>query len=119
MSSTLLPMIMEVMLVQWSKAFFPMLVTLLGMVMEVRLEHPEKAYSSTLITLLGIIIDVMLVQLEKALFPIVDTVLGMVVFLQPTNNVLVFVKIIALQVLRESYMGFPSSISIILKFSQP
>ena len=56
-------------------------VTELPMVTEVSPEQPSKAYS-----------------------PIEETELPMVVFLQPTINLFVDVSIIALQLLRESYV---------------
>ena len=66
---------------QPSKAPEPMEVTELPMVTEVSPEQPSKAYS-----------------------PIEETELPMVVFLQPTINLFVDVSIIALQLLRESYV---------------
>jgi hypothetical protein len=43
------------------------------------------------------------------------TLLGIVVFLHPTINVLDDVSIIALQLLRESYLAFPSSTTIVVR----
>ena len=86
-----------------------MLVTLLGIVMEIRPEQWEKTFSPIDVTLLGIVMEVRPEQWEKALFPIDVTLLGIVVFLHPAINVLDDVSIIALQLLRESYLVFPSS----------
>ena len=72
-----------------------MLVTLLGIVTEVKAEQPMKAYPSILVTLLGII-----------------------VVLHPKCSVFVAVSIIALQLFRESYTGFPSSTTIEVKREQ-
>ena len=56
---------------------------------------------------------------EKAPFPIDVTLLGIVVFLHPIINVLDDVSIIALQLLRESYLAFPSSTTMDIKPPQP
>ena len=60
-------------------------------------------------TLLGISIDVRLEHPENAKLPMFVTLLGIVVFLQPNNIVLRAVSIMALQLLRESYLGLPPS----------
>ena len=44
-------------------------------------------------------------QPPKALLPMKVTELGMVVFLQPTTKLFIDVSIIALQLLRESYVS--------------
>ena len=47
------------------------------------------------------------------------TLLGMVVFMQPEINVFEDVSIIALQLLRESYIVFPLSTFTDVKLEQP
>ena len=79
-----------------AKAKAPILVTLLGIVMEVRPEQPEKALSPMLVTLFGI-----------------------EVFLHPAINVLDDDSIMALQLLRESYLVFPSSTTMDVRPVQP
>ena len=79
-----------------------MLVTLLGMVIEVRLLHPQNADSPMLVTLLGMVIEVRLLHHQNADSPLLVTLLGMVVVAQPAISVLLFVSMIALQLLRES-----------------
>ena len=61
-----------------------------------------------LTTLLGIVMLVRPVQQSKALFSILVTPLGIIEFLQPKSNVFVAVKIIALQLSRESKYVFSS-----------
>ena len=46
------------------------------------------------------------------------TEFGITVFIHPTINVFVFVSIIALQLPRESYFGFPESTSIVVRPEQ-
>jgi hypothetical protein len=55
----------------------------------------------------------------KALLPMLFTVLGIVVFLHPTINVLDDDSIIALQLLRESNLAFPSLTTIVDRLLQP
>ena len=47
------------------------------------------------------------------------TELGMVVFLQPAINVLVAVSIMALQLLRESYLGLSLAAEMVARLEQP
>ena len=63
--------------------------------------------------------EVRLVHSEKAWFSMVVTELGITVFLHPTINLFVFVSMIALQLLRESYIGFPFSTLMEVKPLQP
>ena len=56
---------------------------------------------------------------EKAFVPIEVTLLGMVLVMPPTINELVSVSMIALQLSRESYFGFPDSTSILLMLGHP
>jgi EamA domain-containing membrane protein RarD len=56
------------------------------------------------VTELGMVTEVSLEQSSKACSPMEVTELGMVVFLQPTIKLFVDVSIIALQLLRESYV---------------
>ena len=58
------------------------------------------------VTLLGIVMLVRFVQPENAPSPMVVTLLGIIEFLQPKSNVFVAVKIIALQLSRESKYVF-------------
>ena len=62
----------------------------------------------------------MLVRPEplNASSPMDVTLLGMVVFLQPAISVLSEVRIIALQLSRESYSVLPSSTTIDVRFKQ-
>ena len=65
-----------------------------------------------LVTLLGIVMEVRLIQCRKVEYPMLVTLFGMSVFLQPVIRVFVFVSIIALQLLRESYVLFSTSTRI-------
>ena len=47
------------------------------------------------------------------------TVFGIIVLLQPTNNVLLLVSIMALQLLRESYLVFPLLTIIVSRLLHP
>ena len=87
--------------------------------MEIRPLQPENALFSMLVTLLGIVMEVRPVQPEKAKLPIEVMVLGIVEFLHPFIRVLVSVSMIALQLLRESYLGLPASIFIEARLVQP
>ena len=71
------------------------------------------------VTLSGIIIDARLLQLLKACSPILVTLGGIIVFAHPAINLLVFVSIMALQLLRESYSGFLSATIMDIRASQP
>ena len=73
-------------------------------VTEVNPEQPEKAELEILVTFSPIVTEVSPEQSAKARSPIEVTELGMVVFLQPTIKLFVDVSIIALQLLRESYV---------------
>ena len=75
-------------------------------VTEVRPEQPEKACVPMEVTELGMVTAVSPEQPSKAYSPMEVTELGMVVFLQPTIKLFVDVSIIALQLLRESYVPF-------------
>ena len=66
-------------------------------------------------TPLGMSIDVM-GHPSNAEFPITDTVLGIMVFLQPNISLSVAVSIMALQLFRESHIGFPAATEIVCKF---
>ena len=73
-----------------------MLVTPSGMLIEVKLEQPPNAWSA-----------------------ILQMSLGITVFTQPAIRVFVAVSIIALQSLRESYLGLFLSTVIEVKLEQP
>ena len=96
-----------------------MLVTLLGIVNDVRPVQPSNAELPMLVTLLGISMDVRLLQSSNAPSPMLVTLLGIVVFLQPVIKEFDTFSIIALQLFRESYLGFLSSTFIELNPLQP
>ena len=104
---TLFGMVTEVRQLQPEKAEFPMLVTLDGILIEVRPEQPQNAMCPMFVTPSGMVIEDRMEQPSKALFPMLITPEGMTVLLQPFISVLVLVSIIALQLLRESYVVFP------------
>jgi len=97
-------MVTEVSPEQPRKADSPMEVTELGMVTEVSPEQSRKAAPPIEVTELGMVTEVSPEQLAKARSPMEVTELGMIVLLQPTINLFVDVSIIALQLLRESYV---------------
>ena len=57
----------------------------------------------------GISIDCSVLHTPNAPLPISITVLGIIVFWHPISSLLVAVSMIALQLLRLSYIGFPDS----------
>ncbi len=114
---TLLGMVTEVK-EQPKKAKYPMFFTLSGMLTEVKFKQSRNAYSFMLFTLLGISIEVKFMQPEKEYPPMIVTLLGMVVFLQPDISVLDEVSIMALQLLRESYLGLFTSTFIVVRLEQ-
>ena len=61
------------------------------------------------VTLLGIVADVSPLQPPKAFSPMHVTSLGMTVLLHPLINLFFADSIMALQLLRESYLGLASS----------
>ena len=115
---TLSGIVMEVRRRQYANANSPILVTLLGITIEVSPLQEAKAQIPMLVTLLGITIEVSPLQYAKALPSILVTVLGIVVFLHPTFKAFDDVIIIALQLLRESYIVFPSSTTIAVRLLQ-
>ena len=58
-------------------------------------------------------------QPENANAPMFVTLLGIIVFLQPHKSLFVFVSTMALQLLRESYIGLPLSTTIEVSSKQP
>ena len=62
-----------------------------------------------LVTLLGMVMEVRLLQTAKASDPIFVTLDGIMVFLHPATNVFEAVSIMALQLLRESYLLLAAS----------
>ena len=72
-----------------------------------------------LVTLSGIFIDVRPEQSEKAEEPMLVTLSGMTVFLHPATRVFVAVHIIALQLLRLSYIGLSDATMMDVKPEQP
>ena len=119
MALTLSGMTIEVRLEQPEKAPPPMLVTLEGILMEVRLEQPLKALFPMLVTLEGILMEVRLERPLKAYSPMAVTPEGMTVFLQAAISLPVPDSIIALQLLRESYVVFPLTTVIEVNEEQP
>ena len=71
------------------------------------------------VTELGMVTLVRAELFSNADAPIEVTELGIIVFLQPQTSVFVAVSIIALQLLRESYFGFPLSIFRLVNPMQP
>ena len=110
---------MEVKLLQSSKQYPPKLVTELGMVMEVKLLQPSKQYHPKLVTELGMVMEVKLLQPLKHPSPKRVMELGILLFLHPTTNSLVEVRIIALQFSLESYTVLAASTSIRSRLLQP
>ena len=104
MEVTELGMVTEVSPEQSAKAPSPIDVTELGMATEVSPEQPEKVHEPMEVTELGMVTEVSPEQSAKAPSPMEVTELGMIVLLQPTINLFVDVSIIALQLLRESYV---------------
>ena len=86
---------------------------------EVKLEQSLNASYPMYVTLEGIVIEVRPEQPKNAKSPILVTLEGMIVFLQPAISVLDLVSIIALQLSRESYLGFLSSTIILVRLRQP
>ena len=87
-------------------------VTPSGILTDVSPEQPSKAWSPMLVTLSGILTDVSSLQKLNAEFPMLVTPSGMVVLLHPFKSVLDDVSIIALQLFRESYLGFAEETEI-------
>ena len=79
------------------------------MIISVKPWQFQKASSPIVRTLLGIVIDDVKKRWEKAASPIEVTVLGIIVLIPPAINSFVLVFMMALQLSRESYSGFPSS----------
>ena len=77
-----------------------------------------NASSPIEVTELGISMLVNPVQPENAPSPIAVIELGKIVLSQPKNKVLEAVSIIALQLLRESYLGFPLSTTMLVSTGQ-
>lgn len=114
--------VIEVKLVQFLKgllkALSPMRITPLPIITDVRFEQVTNALFPMLVTLLGIIIEVKPIQFANALFPMLVTLLGMLVSLQPRIKLFPDFVMIALQLLRESYMVFPEATVIVDKLLQ-
>ena len=71
------------------------------------------------VTLLGMVTDFRPEQLLNAWDPMLVTLLGIIVFLHPIINSLLEVSIIALQLLRESYLLLPFSTTKEVRSEQP
>ena len=71
-----------------------------------------------LVTEFGMVTLVRPEQPQNAELPMLVTEFGITVFIHPEINVFVFVSIIALQLSRESYFGFPESTSIVVRLEQ-
>ena len=72
-----------------------------------------------LVTLLGMVTDVREVQPEKALSPMLVTLFGIWVFLQANSKQSDSVKIIALQLSLESYLGLSDATLMEVRPVQP
>jgi hypothetical protein len=84
-----------------------------------KLEQLEKEALPIYSTLAGMLMEVRLAISVKALSPMEVTLAGINVFLHPDIKVLLPVSIIALQLLRESYVELPSSTEIDSKELHP
>ena len=111
-------MSIDVKLLHSRKAISSILVTLFGIVTEVKLEQRKNAEFPILVTLLGMSIDVKLQRPEKALSPMLVTLLGIMVFWQPAISMFDAVSMIALQLLRLSYVRLLFSTTIEFKLEQ-
>lgn len=87
--------------------------------MDVRSQQPLNALSPIDVTLLGIMMDDSSLQPENAELPISVTEVGIMVPLHPINRVFDVVSIMALQLSRESKIGFPSSTDNEVRFMHP
>ena len=96
-----------------------MWVTELGIVTLVKPLQPWNAPSPMEVTELGIVTLVKPLQSSNAEERMEETELGMVVDLHPAISVLVAVSIMALQLSRESYFGFPELTIMLVKPLQP
>ena len=76
-------------------------------VIEVRFLQPEKASLLMFITPSGMVMEVSLLQPSKARRPILVTLWGIIVVEVPLTNSFHLVFMMALQLSRESYTGFP------------
>ena len=83
---------------------------------EVRAGQELKALAPIKVTELGIVIEVRFERPSNAHAPISVTELGIIVLLLPTINRLFFVSMIALQLFLLSYLAFPCSTFIELRF---
>ena len=92
---------------QKEKAPCPIQTKVLGILTNEREEQCIKAYAPILVTPSGIIIELRWKMEANAYSPMLVTVFGIIVFLHPATKVLVAVCIIALHLLRLSYMGLP------------
>ena len=110
---TPLPIITDVRASQKAKAKPFMAVTPSGIVIEVSDVHPSKADSPMRVTLLGIAIEAMCFLPRNAFGDIAVIPSGIMVVLLPASKVFVLVMMMALQLLRLSYVGLPSSTTIV------
>ena len=93
--------------------------TELGMVILAKSLQSKNANSPIAVTVLGMLILVRLVRKLNAHSPMLMMELGIVVFMQPINNVLVAVSIIALQLSRESNTALPLATVMLVSPVQP
>ena len=115
MHVTELGMITLFKLLQLAKVEYLIVVTELGIIMLVRFLQLLKQSLSISFIESGRVMSFNSSQKAKALLAIFVTELGMTVIEQPKISVLLIVSIIALQLLRESYTGFPSDTIILLR----
>jgi len=87
--------------------------------MLVRPMQPSKEPLPIFVTDLGMTMLVRLTKFTKALLPISVTESGIIVLAQPAINLFVSVSMMALQLLRESYVLFPSDTIILVRLEQP
>lgn len=108
-----MPIITDVRASQLEKAKVFIAVTPSGIVIEVSDVHPSKAYSPMRVTLLGIAIEAMCFLPRNAFGEIAVIPSGIMVLSLPASKVFVLVMMMALQWLRLSYLGLPSSTTIV------
>ena len=101
---------------QPENAYDPMLVTLDGITTEVKAEQLENANAPMLVTLEGITIEVKVVSLN-AYAPMLVTLEGIEELLHPYTKVFVAVSMMALHPSRLSYLGLPSSTTMVVRLA--
>ena len=95
-------------------AYSPMVVAELGISTLVSPLQPANAHLPMVITEFGIMMLASSVIKANAHSPMVVTEFGITVVLQPSSSVLLDVSMMALQLLRESYIGLPLATVILV-----